>query len=58
LLLRLRCTGAGDRRLLAPVAAEKARQCEWDSSTKTCDAADAVNIMYAVRGNPASAYLS
>jgi len=38
-------------------AAQKVNQCQWDAETSTCDATDAVNIMYAVRSKPVSPYL-
>lgn len=45
------------RRLLTATATQTASQCQWSSETNSCDAADAVNIMYAVRGQPVSPYL-
>lgn len=38
-------------------AVQKVKQCQWDAETSTCDATDAVDIMYAVRSKPASPYL-
>jgi hypothetical protein len=48
------------RRMLAPAAQaapQTVQQCEWDADAKSCVAGGAVNIMYAVRGQPVSAYL-
>lgn len=32
-------------------------QCYWDQQSQVCDADDAVNIMYAIKAKPVSAYL-
>lgn len=51
---------AHSRRMLnaaAPAAVQTAKQCMWVAESNSCEATDAVDIMYAVRGQPVSPYL-
>jgi hypothetical protein len=72
LVVLLACAGASAHRLQADAqsahsrrllkaatsaAATSANQCEWNMASNSCEAADAVDIMYAVRGQPLSPYL-
>lgn len=41
----------------APAGARTAKQCMWVAEKKSCEATDAVDIMYAVRDKPVSPYL-
>lgn len=52
--------GRSSRRLMATGAlsgTQTAKQCMWVAETKSCEASDAMDIMYAVRGKPVSPYL-
>lgn len=52
--------GRNSRRLMAttaPAGAQTSKQCMWVAESKSCEATDAMAIMYAVRGKPVSPYL-